>query len=153
MSVRRHYRNGLLDSDCCIDAQARSEPATRTKPKALNYALAFTRVEFIAIFDAEDSPSPEQARSAMAAFRAGPANLADVQEPLQVHNGGDSWIAPLEYAIHLRVWLSLLAQLRLPIPLGGTSNYFRSRMLQEVGGRDAWNVTEDADIGTRLARF
>jgi hypothetical protein len=49
--------------------------------------------------------------------------------------------------------LSLLAQLRLPIPLGGTSNYFRSRMLQEVGGWDAWNITEDADIGTRLARF
>jgi hypothetical protein len=89
----------------------------------------------------------------MAAFRAGPANLADVQEPLQVHNGGDSWIAPLEHAIHLRLWLSLLAQLRLPIPLGGTSNYFRSRMLQEVGGWDAWNITEDADIGTRLARF
>ncbi|MEY4783176.1 MAG: hypothetical protein RIR41_1111, partial [Pseudomonadota bacterium] len=41
-----------------------------------------------------------------------------------------SWIAPLEHAIHLRLWLSLLAQLRLPIPLGGTSNYFRSRMLR-----------------------
>lgn len=92
----------------------------------------------------------------MAAFRAGPANLAVVQAPLQVHNGGDSWIArqfALEYAIHFRVWLPMLAQLRLPIPLGGTSSYFRSRMPQEVGGWDAWNVTEDAAIGIRLARF
>jgi cellulose synthase/poly-beta-1,6-N-acetylglucosamine synthase-like glycosyltransferase len=128
----------------------------RTKPKALNYALAFARGEFIAIFDAEDAPFPDQARAAMAAFRKGPADLAVVQAPLQAHNGADSWIAgqfALEYAIHFRVWLPLLAQLRLPIPLGGTSNYFRSSMLQEVGGWDAWNVTEDADIGLRLARF
>ena len=128
----------------------------RTKPKALNYALAFARGEFIAIFDAEDAPFPTQARAAMDVFRKGPANLAVVQAPLQVHNGGDSWIArqfALEYAIHFRVWLPLLAQLRLPIPLGGTSNYFRRNMLQQVGGWDAWNVTEDADIGMRLARF
>lgn len=128
----------------------------RTKPKALNYAVAFARGEFIAIFDAEDAPSPDQPRSAIAAFRSGSAKLAVVQAPLQVHNGDDSWIArqfALEYAIHFRVWLPLLAQLRLPIPLGGTSNYFRSSMLQQVGGWDAWNVTEDADIGMRLARF
>lgn len=128
----------------------------RTKPKALNYALAFARGEYVAIFDAEDAPSPDQARAAMAAFRAGPDNLAVVQAPLQVHNGADSWIArqfALEYAIHFRVWLPLLAQLKLPIPLGGTSNYFRNSTLQRVGGWDAWNVTEDADIGLRLARF
>jgi len=115
----------------------------QTKPKALNSALAFIRGEFIAIFDAEDSPSPDQGRSAMTAFRAGPANLAVARAPLQVHNGGDSWIArqfALEYAVHFRVWLSLPAQLRLPIPLGGTTNCFRSRMLQDVGGWDGWNV-------------
>lgn len=92
----------------------------------------------------------------MAAFRARPANLAVVQVPLQLHNGGDSWIArqfALDYAIHFRVWLPLLAQLRLPIPQCGASNYFRSRMLQEVGGWDAWKLAEDADIGIRLARF
>jgi cellulose synthase/poly-beta-1,6-N-acetylglucosamine synthase-like glycosyltransferase len=128
----------------------------RTKPKALNYALAFARGDVVAIFDAEDLPSSDQPRAAMAAFQKGPDNLAVVQAPLQVHNGGDSWIArqfALEYAIHFRVWLPLLAQLKLPIPLGGTSNYFRRDMLQRVGGWDAWNVTEDADIGIRLARF
>ena len=128
----------------------------RTKPKALNYALAFARGEFVAIFDAEDAPDPDQPRAAVAAFRSGPANLAVVQAPLQVHNGGDSWIArqfALEYAIHFCVWLPLFARLRLPLPLGGTSNYFRQSALQRVGGWDAWNVTEDADIGIRLARF
>jgi cellulose synthase/poly-beta-1,6-N-acetylglucosamine synthase-like glycosyltransferase len=128
----------------------------RTKPKALNYALAFARGDVIAIFDAEDLPSPDQARAAMAAFLEGPRNLAVVQAPLQIHNGADSWISrqfALEYAIHFRVWLPLLAQLKLPVPLGGTSNYFRREALEKVGGWDAWNVTEDADVGLRLARF
>lgn len=132
----------------------RSQP--RTKPKALNYALAFALGEYVAIFDAEDLPYPSQPRAAMEAFRAGPHNLAVVQAPLKIHNGGDSWIAQqfaLEYAIHFGVWLPLLTKLKLPIPLGGTSNYFHRDRLLEVGGWDAWNVTEDADIGIRLARF
>src|ERR1700709_2668996 len=31
--------------------------------------------------------------------------------------------------------------------------HFRTSVLREVGGWDAWNVTEDADLGFRLARF
>jgi glycosyltransferase XagB len=130
--------------------------APRTKPKALNYALAFARGDIIAIYDAEDLPSADQPRAAMEAFLRGPRNMAVVQAPLQIHNGKDTWISrqfALEYAIHFRVWLPLLAQLKLPIPLGGTSNYFRRDVLMQVGGWDAWNVTEDADIGLRLARF
>jgi cellulose synthase/poly-beta-1,6-N-acetylglucosamine synthase-like glycosyltransferase len=43
--------------------------------------------------------------------------------------------------------------MRMPLPLGGSSNHFRTAVLREVGGWDAWNVTEDADLGFRLARF
>lgn len=140
----------------CVEVLPIPPGEPRTKPKALNYALAFARGDIVAIYDAEDLPDPGQPRAAMAAFQRGPDNLAVVQAPLQVHNGAASWIArqfALEYAIHFRVWLPLLAKLRLPIPLGGTSNYFRRDRLMQVGGWDAWNVTEDADIGLRLARF
>jgi hypothetical protein len=41
----------------------------------------------------------------------------------------------------------------MPLPLGGTSNHFRRSVLEKVGGWDPFNVTEDADIGFRLARF
>ncbi len=47
----------------------------------------------------------------------------------------------------------LLADLDLPLPLGGTSNHFRRAVLEDVGGWDPYNVTEDADLGLRLARF
>src|SRR6185503_1190923 len=66
------------------------------------------------------------------------------------------WLAgqfETEYAIHFRVWLPFLARLALPLALGGSSNYFRRDRLLAAGGWDAWNVTEDADLGLRLARF
>lgn len=128
----------------------------RTKPKALNYGLANARGSIIAVFDAEDRPDPSQPRAAMAAFQTGGSRLAVVQAPLLIHNGKDGWLArqfEVEYAIHFRVWLPFLAWLKLPLALGGTSNYFRKQALQDAGGWDAWNVTEDADIGLRLARM
>jgi glycosyltransferase XagB len=36
--------------------------------------------------------------------------------------------------------------------LGGTSNHFNLARLIEASGWDAWNLTEDADLGLRLAR-
>lgn len=128
----------------------------RTKPKALNYGLATARGRVVAVFDAEDRPSPDQPRAAMAAFQSNPRSLAVVQAPLLIHNGKDGWLAKqfeIEYAIHFTVWLPFLARLGLPLALGGTSNYFCRRRLEQAGGWDAWNVTEDADIGLRLARF
>lgn len=156
------------DDDATIEAVRQQRPPAnfelipappgepRTKPKALNLGLERARGEFVAVFDAEDRPSPEQPREAVAAFQGGPRNLAVVQAPLAIHNGGSSWIArqfEMEYAILFNVWLPFLAAMRLPLPLGGTSNYFRRDRLQRAGGWDAWNVTEDADLGMRLARF
>lgn len=128
----------------------------RTKPKALNYGLHFARGDIIAILDAEDHPAKDQARVAAAALRQGGPDLAVVQAPLLIHNGRDGWLArqfEIEYAIHFGLWLPLLARLGIPLPLGGTSNYFRRDWLEKAGGWDAWNVTEDADIGLRLAQF
>jgi cellulose synthase/poly-beta-1,6-N-acetylglucosamine synthase-like glycosyltransferase len=41
----------------------------------------------------------------------------------------------------------------LPLPLGGSSNHFRTAALDRAGAWDPYNVTEDADLGMRLARF
>lgn len=45
-----------------------------------------------------------------------------------------------------------LEALRTPIPLGGASNIFRTEALKKLGGWDPYNMTEDADLGLRLAR-
>jgi len=45
-----------------------------------------------------------------------------------------------------------VAKLGLVVPLGGTTLFFRRNILEKLCGWDAYNVTEDADLGIRLAR-
>ena len=128
----------------------------RTKPKALNVALPFARGNFTVIYDAEDRPEPRQLRRALQSFAAAGDDLACVQACLSIDNTADSWLARLftaEYAGQFDIFLPGIAALRLPMPLGGSSNHFRTATLRHVGGWDAYNVTEDADLGVRLARF
>ncbi len=127
----------------------------RTKPKALNVGLAEARGSLVAVYDAEDRPHPQQLRAAIAAFEEGGETLACVQAPLSIDNTEASWISrqfAAEYAIQFREMLPLLARLNLPLPLGGTSNHFRTETLRRAGGWDPFNVTEDANLGYRLAR-
>jgi glycosyltransferase XagB len=129
--------------------------APRTKPKALNYAMQLARGEIVAIFDAEDVPDPQQLRKAVGAFAAGGPDLVCVQASLAIHNARDSWLTrqfALEYAALFEGLLPTLARFHLPVPLGGTSNHFRRSFLVASGGWDPHNVTEDADLGIRIAR-
>jgi cellulose synthase/poly-beta-1,6-N-acetylglucosamine synthase-like glycosyltransferase len=66
----------------------------------------------------------------------------------------DNWlIYAVDYAMLFEVTDPGLVNLRLPVPIGGSSNHFRTELLRKGGGWDAWNVTENADLGLRLARF
>ncbi len=58
----------------------------------------------------------------------------------------------LEYCLWFDHFLPALDRVGAPVPLGGTSNIFRTDVLADVGGWDPYNVTEDADLGLRLAR-
>jgi len=57
----------------------------------------------------------------------------------------------LEYTYWFDSLLPGLDRLRLPIPLGGTSNHFKLDKLQQLGAWDPFNVTEDADLGIRAS--
>jgi cellulose synthase/poly-beta-1,6-N-acetylglucosamine synthase-like glycosyltransferase len=126
----------------------------RTKPKACNVGLGFARGEFLVIFDAEDRPDPDQLRKAVAMFRAGGPELVCVQGRLNYHNWDENLLTrffTLEYSHWFDLMLEGLAGLRLPLPLGGTSNHFRTETLRDLGAWDPHNVTEDADLGLRAA--
>ena len=128
----------------------------RTKPKALNAALAFARGTLTVIYDAEDRPEPDQLRRAIEMFQIEAADVACVQARLTIDNTTDSWLARIftaEYAAQFDLFLPGLAALRLPLPLGGSSNHFPTAVLRQIGDWDSYNVTEDADLGMRLARF
>ncbi|PZM12071.1 glycosyltransferase family 2 protein [Rhizobium tubonense] len=128
----------------------------RTKPKALTYALAGARGAYLVVYDAEDRPHPQQLREAHARFASAAADVACLQAPLVIANSRESWISALfslEYSALFRGLLPMLATHRMPLPLGGTSNHFRTDILRAVGAWDPFNVTEDADLGMRLYRL
>jgi len=127
----------------------------RTKPRALNYALPLTRGEIVGVYDAEDSPAPGQIRDVVDSFRTAGPDIACVQCVLDYYRPRTNWLSrcfTAEYAVWFRVILPGLARLGLVVPLGGTSMFIRRAVLTGIGGWDAHNVTEDADLGLRLAR-
>ncbi len=128
----------------------------RTKPRAMNYALPFCEGEIVGVYDAEDRPDPDQLRIVVAHLQNAASNVACVQGHLDFYNDRQNWLSrcfTLEYAIWFRVILHGVQRLGIPIPLGGTTVFFRRSVLEEIGAWDAHNVTEDADLGMRLARF
>ena len=151
------------DAETCAAAAAaapyeilmvpRAEP--RTKPKACNFALHFARGKYLVVYDAEDKPEPDQLRKAVAAFRKNP-DVACFQARLAIDNGGAGWL-PRMFALDYGTWFNALLpgldRLQAPKPLGGTSNHFRTASLRAAGAWDPYNVTEDADLGLRLARL
>jgi len=127
----------------------------RTKPKALNFGLTLARGELVAVYDAEDEPDPLQLRRAAIALRRLGPDVGCVQAKLSYSNPGQNLITrwfTIEYAMWFNFFLPGLASIGAPIPLGGTSNHFRRAVLRSMGGWDPYNVTEDADLGIRMAR-
>ena len=127
----------------------------KTKPRALNYAMLFARGSIIGVYDAEDAPESDQIHRVVHAFHTGPENLACVQGVLDFYNPHVNWLSrcfTIEYATWFRIVLPGMQRLGLAVPLGGTTLFFRREILERLGGWDAHNVTEDADLGIRLAR-
>ena len=128
----------------------------RTKPRALQYALQLTRGEYIVVFDAEDAPEPDQLRRAAAVLRTADDRLGCLQAQLNIYNSRRELAdAPVHDRIYGSVRLHLAA---LCSGLGCRSlsvaprTTLSARYSTSVGGWDPYNVTEDADLGIRLAR-
>ena len=129
--------------------------SVRTKPRAMNYALPHCRGSIIGVWDAEDMPAPDQIRQVARRFAARGPEVACLQGRLDHYNAKHNWIArcfAIEYNTWFGVFLPGLERMGLPVPLGGTTLFLRREAIEAVGGWDAHNVTEDADLGLRLAR-
>jgi cellulose synthase/poly-beta-1,6-N-acetylglucosamine synthase-like glycosyltransferase len=126
--------------------------APRTKPRGCNVGLLLARGEYLVIYDAEDRPEPSQLREVVEKFRAEPDDVVCLQARLNYFNADQNFLTrmfTLEYSMWFDYMLVGVDALGLPMPLGGTSNHFRTDRLRELGGWDPYNVTEDADLGIR----
>jgi hypothetical protein len=126
-----------------------------TKPRAMNYALDFCRGDILGVWDAEDAPQPDQIERVVSSFAQADEDVVCLQGVLDYYNPRTNWRSrcfTIEYNSWFRVILQGVAGLGLVVPLGGTTFFFRRDKLVELGGWDAHNVTEDADLGVRLCR-
>jgi cellulose synthase/poly-beta-1,6-N-acetylglucosamine synthase-like glycosyltransferase len=107
------------------------------------------------IYDAEDRPEPDQLWRAITAFQQSDDRVACVQSRLSFYNQRQNLLTrffTLEYTFWFDLFLPALSIIGAPIPLGGSSNHLRTSILKQVGAWDAYNVTEDCDLGIRLAK-
>ncbi|HCM84331.1 MAG TPA: glycosyltransferase, partial [Rhodospirillaceae bacterium] len=131
------------------------ESHPQTKPKACNYALPFARGEYLVIYDAEDKPEPDQLKKTLLSFQRAPENTICIQARLNYFNARENWLTrmfTLDYSLWFDLMLPGLERLGVPIPLGGTSNHFKIKVLRELHAWDPYNVTEDADLGVRITQ-
>jgi hypothetical protein len=127
----------------------------KTKPKALNYGLKYADGKYAVIYDAEDVPEKDQLKKAFLAFQKIENNTICVQAKLNYYNPNQNLLTKLftaEYSLWFDLTLTGLQSINAPIPLGGTSNHFRVTELKKLKGWDPFNVTEDCDLGIRLAK-
>lgn len=127
----------------------------KTKPKALNYGLKHAKGEYVVIYDAEDVPEPNQLKKAVIGFAKANQKTVCIQAKLSFYNPKQNILTKLftaEYALWFNLVLNGLQSITAPIPLGGTSNHFKTKDLRLLKGWDSFNVTEDCDLGIRLVK-
>ncbi|MEZ4670208.1 MAG: glycosyltransferase [Anaerolineae bacterium] len=126
----------------------------RTKPRACNYGLLYATGDYVVIYDAEDVPDPLQMKKAVLAFLENGSDIGCVQAKLNFYNSRQNiltrWFT-VEYSTWFDATLPGLQWAQFALPLGGTSNHFKLSTLRGIGAWDAYNVTEDCDLGLRLA--
>jgi cellulose synthase/poly-beta-1,6-N-acetylglucosamine synthase-like glycosyltransferase len=144
-----------LDSLKVFDAVVVPDAEIKTKPRACNYGLQRAKGQYCVIYDAEDDPDPDQLKKAVVAFSRTGEDVVCLQSRLNFYNSKENlltrWFS-LEYSFWYDYYLDGLDHVGAPLPLGGTSNHFRTKQLREIGGWDPYNVTEDADLGVRISR-
>lgn len=127
----------------------------KTKPKACNYGLLRATGEFAVIYDAEDIPDPLQLKKAVLGFKRSSKRTVCLQAKLNFYNAKQNLLTRIftaEYSLWFDLVLTGLQSINAPIPLGGTSNHFKTGALRQLKGWDSFNVTEDADLGIRIAK-
>src|SRR3954471_11873025 len=121
------------------------------KPHGLNTALPQTANKVVTIFDAEDDIHPKIFRLVNTVMVQ--ERVRVVQAGVQLMNYESNWYSTLnvlEYFFWFKSRLHYHAH-HGSIPLGGNTVFFARDVLEEIGGWDESNLTEDADIGLRVS--
>ncbi|EQD64948.1 glycosyl transferase, group 2 family protein [mine drainage metagenome] len=123
----------------------------KNKPNALNHGLFLSTGNIIGVIDAEDIVEKELLLKV--AYNIDQRKYDIVQGVLDMTNDSDGWknlMQRAEYAYWFKYTLPGLEASGLPVPLGGTTNFFRRNILESLNGWNPNNLTEDFELGIRL---
>lgn len=124
------------------------------KAQALNLALAaYPRGELIAVYDADERPTPDALRRLIAPLAD--SRVAAVSGRRTISNAADgpaAAYAALESLVHQNITLTAKDALTLAPPSLGSHCVYRRSALQAVGGFRPGALLEDSDLSLRLAR-
>ncbi len=121
------------------------------KAEGLNIGLKKSTKDFLVIFDAEDRVHPNLFKVVDKIIQK--KNVDVVQSGVQLMNFQKDWYSlfnVLEYYFWFKSSLHFFVRGGV-VPLGGNTVFFRRKLVEEIGGWDEECLTEDADIGLRLA--
>ncbi len=123
----------------------------KNKPNALNHGLNLSKGKIVGVIDAEDIVEGDLLLTV--AYSIIKKGYDVVQGVLDMVNENDGWknlMQRAEYSYWFQHLLPGMEKAGLPLPLGGTTNFFRADLLRSVGGWDPKNLTEDFELGIRL---
>lgn len=135
-----------------------AQPAEDQAQGVCNYAMSLPDVdsELITLYDAEDVPDPLQLRRAAIAFKRAPSDIG-------LSAGQARLLQRTAEPAHPMVFHGVRPMVRCGAPRGPAGRLRRSTgwYLESLAGAgvarsrrlDEHNVTEDADLGVRLARY
>ncbi len=121
------------------------------KPHGLNVGFSQATGDVVTIFDAEDEIHPDIFNIVNTVMTR--ERVRVVQCGVQLMDYDSSWYSVLnvlEYYFWFKSRLHFHASAGL-IPLGGNTVFFARTLMEQIGGWDERNLTEDADIGIRLS--
>jgi cellulose synthase/poly-beta-1,6-N-acetylglucosamine synthase-like glycosyltransferase len=121
------------------------------KASALNYGLAHSRGDVIAVFDADNVPAGDALRRAAVYFRD--PKVAAVQGRIHSINSHENMLTQFlayEDAVWCEAFLRGKDVLGLFVHLRGCCQFVRRGLLEELGGFDEDTLAEDIEISARL---
>ena len=126
------------------------EDLPRGKPRALNFGLRHVTGSVIGVIDAEDIIDRKLFKKVVSLLDSGYDAVQGVLDMTNDRDGFTNMHLRAEYRYWYRVYMPALTYSNFPVPLGGTTNFFKRYVLKELKGWDPHNVTEDFDLGIRL---
>ena len=126
-------------------------PVSKGKPSALNYALNFVRGEIVAVFDADNVPSPDVLVKAVKYF--GEESVGAVQGKQCCLNKDENMLTQfvsMESGLWYESYLRGKDAFRLFVAVTGSCYFVRKDVLLEVGCWDDSALSEDVELSANL---